>query len=54
MALEFVDDRKKVTKGADGGQNWGVGIASEPSCRSERECGADEIERDETAVQLDC
>jgi hypothetical protein len=54
MDQEFVDDGKKVTKGADWGQNWGAGIASEPSCRSERESGADEIERDETVVQLDC
>jgi len=53
MDLKFVDDGKKVTKGADWGQGRGVGITSEASCCSERESGADEIERDETAVQLD-
>ena len=52
MSAKFVDDGEKVAQGADGSQRWSVGIAGEPSCCSQHEGRADEIERDRSAVEF--
>ena len=52
MGLEFVDDREKVMKGADGRRRGSIGIAGEPSGGSQDESGSYEVERDVAAVEI--
>jgi hypothetical protein len=53
VCLEFVNDRKKVVKGADRRRSWSAGIAGESSCSSEQKGGTNEIDRDVAAVEFD-
>jgi hypothetical protein len=50
--LEFVDDGEKVMKRSDGRRSGSVGIAGEPSRRSQNECRADDVERNGAAVEF--
>ena len=53
MRLDFVDDGEKVMERTDGGRSWSVGIAGEPSRRSQNECRADNLERNGAAVEFE-
>ncbi len=52
MGLEFIDDREKVMKGADGRRRGSIGVAGEPAGRSQDESRSYEFERDVATVEI--
>jgi hypothetical protein len=51
--LEFVDNRKKVVKGADGRRRESVGLAGELSRGRQNERRADDVERNRAAMEFE-
>jgi hypothetical protein len=52
MSLDFLDDRQKVVKRANGGQRWCLRVAQRPAGDGQRESFAHDFERELSLMEI--